>query len=639
VLAHSGSRVFAVALLLVIGAANSARSAEIPESGVVAFERGGDIFVANVDGSGERNLTRVGVGFATYPDASPDGSMIAFDEQLGNGFDQRVAVVSMDGSGLRRVGSVTRTGRPHWSPDGRLIAYGGPRLEVVAPDGTGLLTVATDADEFGFAWSPDGREIAYGSDSDLRAVDVATGAIRNVVATSGASNLAWSPDGSKIAFMRFADEVWLVDRDGSGLHRLVQAELVGAPKWSPESDRIAVSIDENYPEEPSRILLVDVVTGTSHGLTSPEFGEGSDSPSWSPDGSRIAYERDRFRGNRSDHDIWVVDRDGTGKLEVTYAFPLGTSASQAEWVPRLARIEPDVEIGPTVSVLPRHVLKMTTSAETLATDKTHAAFAGTEFGVWSVQTGRLRRIPGRCEILRDLAIAGTRLAWVCREEGASFVHEWLQTATLARSRPVDVVHVNYSGLAVAGSGSLMIFSTGRKIWRLDGRQKHLVRIERTVVWPRSVDAGRALLELKDGSLAAIGANGRLIRRFRFAQRPLAAELTGENLVVVGAMQGAPRLQLYRLSDSKRVRSWPTTGDTPDLQSARGRFAVYVVGIAIHLIDLLTGDVVILRFPQQAGTTNARLVPAGLVYSYGEAYSERPGRLGIIPMAALVKSFR
>jgi len=645
-LASAACKVFGVVLVLAVGGTGSAQSAAISESGVVAFERGGDIFVANVDGSGEKSLTRVGVGPASYPDVSPDGTMIAFHELTGEPAESRTVVVNLDGSGLRRIGNVSRGGAPRWSPDRSLIAYGGPpegRLDVVAPDGSGLRTVANDADEFGFSWSPDSREIAYGSDDSLQAVDVITGNRRILAATPGASNVAWSPDGSKIAFMRFADELWLVGRDGSGLRKLFKAEFVGAPSWSPDSNQIAFPITQTYPAD-GRILTVDLRTGSAHQLTSPDFGEGSDSPSWSPDGSRIAYERERIGrrslSDESDRDVWVMNADGSGKVEVTFAFPLGTSASGPEWVPGLTQIEPDGEVGATLAAGPRRVLKMTVLVEELVADKTHALFASDRFGVWSIQTGKLQRVPGRCEILGGLAMAGARVAWVCREEGASFVHEWLQTATLARPRPVDVVHLNYSGLRVAGGGSLIIFSTGRKIWRLHGRRRHLLRIERTVAWPRSVDAGRALLERKDGSLAVIAANGKLIRGFRFAQRPLAAEFAGQHLVVLSPARAVRQLQVYRLSDGKRVRSWPTpSGGTAELQTARGRFAAYVVGIAIHVIDLMNGHVIVLRFPQQAGRTYARFVPTGLVYSYGEAYSVRPGRLGFVPMAALVESLR
>lgn len=637
------SRVLGVVSVLALGAAGSAYSAGAPESGVVAFARGGDIFVANVDGSGEKNLTRVGVGPARYPDVSPDGKTIAFAEQVGGFVEYRVAVMKVDGTGLHRIGDVNGGSRLGWAPDGSLIAYGGPperRLDVVAPDGSGLRTLATDAREFGFSWSPDSREIAYGSEHDLRAVDVVTGSKRILAATPGASNIAWSPDSSKVAFMRFSGAAWLVDRDGSGLRRLVTAEFVGAPSWSPDSKQIAVDINDDYPG-PSRLLSVDVATGAARQLTSPEFGESSRSPSWSPDGSRIAYERERVPGTW-DHDIWVMNGDGGGKVEVTFAFPLGTGASDPDWVPALTRIEPDIEIEATVAARPRRVLQMAGPVEVLVADQTHALFEGEEFGVWSVRTGRVKRIPGGCDAFDrgESAIAGTRLAWVCREYGLSFVHESLSTATLARPRPVDVAHLNYRGLSVAGGGSLMIFSTGRKIWRLNGKQKHLLRIERTPARALSVDAGRALLERKDGSLAVIAGNGEVIRTFRFAEHPLGSELAGQHLVVLTPAGDAPLLRVYRLRDGKRIRSWPTPAHgEAELEAAHGRLAAYVVGIAIHIIDFMNGRDVVLRFPRQASPTNARFVPAGLVYSYGRAYSVRPGRLGFIPRARLLEILR
>jgi hypothetical protein len=465
------------------------------------------------------------------------------------------------------------------------------------------------------------------------------GTSRTVAATAGVSNIAWSPDGSKIAFMRFADEIWLVGRDGSGARKLLEAEFVGAPSWSPDSNHIAVRIDEKYPEKPSRIVVVDVLTGYSRELTSSEFGEGSDAPSWSPDGSRIAYERERIRGEH-DRDIWITNADGNDNHKVTDAFPLGTGASGAEWVPGLIRIEPDPGIPDAVDARPSRVAQLAAPVERLEADERRAVFLGAGFGVWSAKTGRIRAQRGACEAVVDLAIAGTRIAWACEEQGLSFCADTLKTATLVRPRPRDVARLNYCELSVAGRKSLIVYSTGRKIWRLDGSGKHLAWVDRTIARVLSVDAGRVLLQHKDASLEVASAAGRSTRIFRLARQPEAAELSGDRVVVLERTSGTARLQVLRLRDGKPIHSWglPNANEVK-FQSAYGALATYVVGIALHVINLSDGRDVVLRFPQQAGETHARLVERGLFYSHGEAYTARSGRLGFIPRSRLVELLR
>jgi Tol biopolymer transport system component len=601
---------------------------------------------SNVDGSGERNLTRGRVVNASAPDVSPSGTMIAFNEYLG-GVADRTAVINVDGTGLRRLGANGGQAAPHWSPDGSLVAFGGPpdrKLDVVAPDGSGRRTVATDDDGFDFSWSPDGREIAYGSDGGLQAVDVMNGTKRTI-AQMRANVVAWSPDGSKIAFTtNLGQRLWLVGADGSGLRNLFFTEgSVDAPSWSPDSKEIAFGAGARL-SDPARVIALDIASGSVVRLTTPEFGEGSEVPSWAPDGSRIAYVRERTQRSFGG-DVWVMNADGSAKTQVTHALPLGTrtganSLSGPKWIPGLNRIEPDVESGVTIPARPSRVVKLTATVDQLAADQAHAFFSSDKLGVWSIRTGRLRsQRAGDCDNLDGLAIAGAQIAWICESAGASFDEEWLRTATLSRPRPTDVVHLNYPGLSVAGAGTLIVFSTGRKIWRLDGSRKRLLRIERTVALPLSCDNGRALLEREDGSLEAVSARGRLIGVVRAAQRPAAAALAGNRIVVLAHVGRADQLQVYRLSDGRRVRSWPMAGGSVELQSAHGRLAVYGVGAAIHVIDLVTGHDVILQFAQQADEPEARLVKAGLVYTYGASDAVRPGRLGFIPRANLAQLLR
>jgi hypothetical protein len=48
---------------------------------------------------------------------------------------------------------------------------------------------------------------------------------------------------------------------------------------------------------------------------------------------------------------------------------------------------------------------------------------------------------------------------------------------------------------------------------------------------------------------------------------------------------------------------------------------------------------VLRLPNEAGPADAALVPQGLYYSYNQAYSARPGRIGFIPIEKLLAHLR
>jgi Tol biopolymer transport system component/DNA-binding winged helix-turn-helix (wHTH) protein len=94
--------------------------------------------------------------------------------------------------------------------------------------------------------TPGGRELAYLSDDgghgNIWVLDLVSGASRQITfETDPHVSMGlpmWSPDGSKIAMVSTRDEpnwdtlgVWLVDADGSNLHRLL-SQMSGYPTWS-----------------------------------------------------------------------------------------------------------------------------------------------------------------------------------------------------------------------------------------------------------------------------------------------------------------------------------------------------------------------------------------------------------------------
>ena len=103
----------------------------------------------------------------------------------------------------------------------------------------------------------------------------------------------WAPDGSKIVYDSETGagyDIVIADADGSNPVVIAEGE---SPAWSPDGTRIA------YRGEDRAIWVVNVDGSDAHPITDPTGAvrEGSQqspydwNPSWSPDGSSIAYTR------------------------------------------------------------------------------------------------------------------------------------------------------------------------------------------------------------------------------------------------------------------------------------------------------------------------------------------------------------
>lgn len=157
------------------------------------------------------------------------------------------------------------------------------------------------------SFSPGGKEIAYiyweSNFSDLFVMG-ADGSnnqrlTRNqaamVMDNSWAFRPAFSPDGERLAYASDANsrfpQLWLIGKDGSNrrqvtLDQFYEESWVDALTWDPKGGRLAVTGAPNM-RDPSHIYLVDLALTTTERLTN--HPNGAFDPSWSPDGSAIAY--------------------------------------------------------------------------------------------------------------------------------------------------------------------------------------------------------------------------------------------------------------------------------------------------------------------------------------------------------------
>ena len=231
---------------------------------------------------------------------------------------------------------------PSWSPDGQKLAYFGGS----AGDTNGLLSVIEKGasrhvqSEIGFRATPDAHQIAWAPDSSRVAIPERDGITSDAVgsmpiyAIGGGdvpywvgpgqvlSAVTWSPDGRRVAFLRTdlgrlqrAIEVISFD-DSTG--NLVGEHLTLLPGgteldlslhgWSPDSRKLLYAARRtNNGTGQHDIESIDVDTGATTVVSNELFDESW--PVWSPDGSRIAWQRDPGTGTP---EIVVAAADGTG---------------------------------------------------------------------------------------------------------------------------------------------------------------------------------------------------------------------------------------------------------------------------------------------------------------------------------------
>jgi Tol biopolymer transport system component len=199
-----------------------------------------DIWVANPDGTGRRNLTR-DAAEDSDPAWSPDRRRIVYASSpspcQGSGCQQDLYAIGRDGRGRVRLTSTPQDElTPDWSPDGTRIAYtrsdeGDSGIWVMGADGSGQRQL-TDDPGFTPDWAPDATRILYiGGDYRLHTINADGSGRRRIGNVGPIRSARWSPDGARIA-LSMRDAIWIVNADGSGLHKIRQS--AADPFWTPD---------------------------------------------------------------------------------------------------------------------------------------------------------------------------------------------------------------------------------------------------------------------------------------------------------------------------------------------------------------------------------------------------------------------
>jgi hypothetical protein len=136
--------------------------------------------------------------------------------------------------------------------------------------------------------------IALGGSLDLRVMkEDGTDVTTIYHSTSGALEWpSWSPDGQRIAFHRNSKGIYAIDADGSNLQQLTDDNSDEGPDYSPNGSQIAfrrVARDSSGTALSWEIFVVPAGGGEATQLSSATDSVESWNPSWSPDGSKIAF--------------------------------------------------------------------------------------------------------------------------------------------------------------------------------------------------------------------------------------------------------------------------------------------------------------------------------------------------------------
>ena len=286
-----------------------------PDGQRLVYVKDHEIDIARSDGAENRRLTEV-EGTPSNPSWSPDGNKIRFDvnDSLGSA---SIWEVWADGTNRHRL--LPNWHETHccgsWTAGGRYFVFNaGSDIWAIREHSTLFSRTSYQPTQLTvgpmiMSWpvpSPDGKRLfatGWQPRTEIVRYDPKSRQFLPYLAGISAEGLDFSRDGKWLAYIAFPERtLWRAKADGTQRQQLTFPPLrIGLPHWSPDSRQIAFV--GAVPGKPQQIYVVSSDGGSPRSMTDGTSSATGDlDPTWSPDGSSLAY-----AGSPHAYPYWEAD--------------------------------------------------------------------------------------------------------------------------------------------------------------------------------------------------------------------------------------------------------------------------------------------------------------------------------------------
>jgi Tol biopolymer transport system component len=206
---------------------------------------------------------------------------------------------------------------PHWSPDGKYLAY------PVRAEENGLAVRSVESGEVrrllnlrkvqDLQWAPDGNSLIAKTEDSRREgvfqIDVRTGRTTFIVPTEGGSFPRWSADGAKIYYVaRRSGEIRERDLRTAAEREVFRDPSIQNFEVSPDGRHLAVRLGLDRSSQTSSIVLVPITGGEPRVLARVPAAATLNAwyqLSWTPDSRGLLTARQSSAGA----ELWLIDTE------------------------------------------------------------------------------------------------------------------------------------------------------------------------------------------------------------------------------------------------------------------------------------------------------------------------------------------